>query len=40
MIEMRAKVMEIMAPFGEGEPPRMTGVRFNKSYRKVQDELK
>lgn len=31
MIEMRAKVIEIMRPFANGELPRMTGVRFNKS---------
>jgi hypothetical protein len=41
MIEMRAKVIEIMQPFaGNYVPPRLTGVRFNKAYRKVQDELK
>lgn len=42
MIEMRARVIEIMQPFANNyaDRPRMTAVRFNKSYRKVQEELK
>jgi len=40
MIEMRARVSGIIKPFSTGQPPKLVGVKFFKSYRLVQDELK
>jgi hypothetical protein len=30
MILMRKNVMEVMKPWATGEPPKLTGVKFNK----------